>query len=67
MSVYSRILDSLISSKKNDFEGQMSLFDFAPKEVRQQYAITMPDVGEYPKEMKLAFEKEVIGVYVSGR
>ena len=66
MSVYSRILDSLISSKKNDFEGQMSLFDFAPKEVRQQYAITMPDVGEYPKEMKLAFEKEVIGVYVSG-
>ena len=66
MSVYSRILDSLISSKKNDFEGQMSLFDFAPKEVRQQYAITMPDVGECPKEMKLAFEKEVIGVYVSG-
>ena len=66
MSVYSRILDSLISSKKNDFEGQMSLFDFAPKEVRQKYAITMPDVGEYPKEMKLAFEKEVIGVYISG-
>jgi DNA polymerase-3 subunit alpha len=66
MSVYSRILDSLASSKKNDLEGQMSLFDFAPQEVRQQYAITMPDVGEYPKEMKLAFEKEVIGVYVSG-
>ncbi len=66
MSFYSRILDSLASSKKNDLEGQMSLFDFAPQEVRQQYAITMPDVGEYPKEMKLAFEKEVIGVYVSG-
>jgi DNA polymerase-3 subunit alpha len=66
MSVHGRILDSLASSKKNDFEGQMSLFDFAPQEVRQQYAITMPDVGEFPKEMKLAFEKEVIGVYVSG-
>lgn len=26
----------------------------------------MPDVGEYNKEMLLGFEKEVLGVYVSG-
>jgi DNA polymerase-3 subunit alpha len=26
----------------------------------------LPDVGEYPKDMLLEFEKEVLGVYVSG-
>ncbi len=66
LQVYGRILDSLEASRKNDMEGQMSLFDFAPEETKAQYAITMPDVGEYPKEMKLGFEKEVLGIYVSG-
>jgi DNA polymerase-3 subunit alpha len=66
MSVYSQMLDDLQSSRKNDLSGQISLFDLAPEENRKAFAITMPDVGEYPKEMKLAFEKEVLGVYVSG-
>ena len=26
----------------------------------------MPDVGEYAKENLLAFEKEVLGIYISG-
>ena len=30
------------------------------------YEIHMPKVEEYPKEAKLAFEKEVLGIYVSG-
>ena len=28
--------------------------------------MSVPDVGEYSKEMKLAFEKEVLGIYISG-
>ena len=66
MSVYMRMMDDLSSSKKNDMAGQMSLFDFADEEDKQDYIITMPDIGEYPKELKLAFEKEVLGIYVSG-
>ena len=61
-----RMMDDLSSSKKNDMAGQMSLFDFADEEDKQDYIITMPDIGEYPKELKLAFEKEVLGIYVSG-
>jgi DNA polymerase-3 subunit alpha len=60
------ILDKKIRDKKNALEGQMTLFDFAGEEEKKQYRITMPDLPEYPKEELLAFEKELLGVYVSG-
>jgi DNA polymerase-3 subunit alpha len=66
MSVYMRMMDDLSNSKKNDMAGQLSLFDFADEEDKKDYVVTMPDIGEYPKELKLAFEKEVLGIYVSG-
>ena len=66
MSVYMRILDDLQASRKNDMAGQMSLFDIADEEDKKDYEIRMPDVGEYPDELRLSFEKEVLGIYVSG-
>ena len=66
MSVYMRIMDDLQNTKKNEMTGQMSLFDFVDEEDKQDYVIKMPDIGEYSNEMKLAFEKEVLGIYVSG-
>ena len=33
---------------------------------KAEFDIPLPDVGEYEKETKLAFEKEVLGVYLSG-
>jgi DNA polymerase-3 subunit alpha len=66
MSIYIRILDDLNSSKKNDMAGQMSLFDIADEEDKKDFEIRMPDVGEFPDELRLAFEKEVLGIYVSG-
>lgn len=66
MSIYVRIMDSMIKDKKNNMAGQMSLFDFASEEEKADYDIKLPDVGEYKKEVLLGFEKEVIGFYVSG-
>ncbi len=66
MSVYVQILDHIVKDKKNNMAGQMSLFDIATEESKEEFDIRMPDVGEYPKEMMLAFEKEVLGIYVSG-
>ncbi|WP_026528309.1 DNA polymerase III subunit alpha [Butyrivibrio sp. VCD2006] len=66
MCVFGSLLDQLHNKSKNSFAGQMSLFDFAPQEVKEQFEIKMPDVGEYPKDMLLEFEKEVLDVYVSG-
>lgn len=66
MSVYSRILDNIQSSRKHDMAGQMSLFDIADEEDKKDFEIRMPDVGEFPQELRLSFEKEVLGIYVSG-
>ena len=44
----------------------MSLFDFADEETKHDFEIQLPDVGEFPKETLLGFEKEVLGVYISG-
>ena len=66
MSVYVRILDRITNDKKNNLAGQMTLFDIASEEQKEEFDIKLPDVGEYSKEMRLAFEKEVLGIYVSG-
>jgi len=66
MAVYDQIIDNSAKQKKDSMTGQMSLFDFAPEEERQSYKIKMPDIGEFDKETKLKFEKEMLGVYVSG-
>lgn len=60
------LLDQKNRDRKNVMEGQISLFDFAGEEEKKQYQITMPNVPEFPKEEMLAFEKEILGVYVSG-
>ncbi len=66
MSVYIQIMDSIQHDKKNNMAGQMSLFDIVSEDQKEDFEVKMPDVGEYSKEMKLAFEKEVLGIYISG-
>ena len=66
MTVYGQIMDQLHTSGKNAMAGQMSLFDFATEEDKKQYEIPLPNVGEFPRELLLEFEKEVLGIYVSG-
>lgn len=66
MLVYTAIMDGISQEKKSSMPGQMSLFDFASEEEKKEFEITLPNVEEYDKETMLAFEKEVLGVYISG-
>ena len=66
MMVYASIVDSINQEKKKSMAGQMSLFDIADEETKEDFEIKLPNVSEYKKSELLAFEKEVIGVYVSG-
>ena len=66
MMVYASILDSIHQEKKNSMAGQMTLFDIAAEEDKKEFEITMPDIEEYDKETLLGYEKEVLGIYVSG-
>ena len=66
MTVYTQIIDSINQDKKHTMAGQLSLFDIAPEENKNEFEIRMPQAAEYPKETILTFEKEVLGIYLSG-
>ena len=63
---YAGIMDSVAQSQKTMMTGQMSLFDLVDEDQKASFQAKLPDVGEYPKELLLSFEKEVLGIYVSG-
>lgn len=64
--IYSQVMDSIQKDRKNNMAGQMSLFDIADESEKEEFDVTLPNVGEFDKETVLMFEKEVLGVYVSG-
>lgn len=66
MSIYVSVMDHIMGDLKNNMAGQMTLFDIVDEDQKADFDIKLPDVGEYQKELKLAFEKEVLGIYVSG-
>ena len=66
MAVYTQLMEHVVHDKKNNMAGQMTLFDIVSDEQKEEFDVTLPKIGEYEKEMLLQFEKEVLGVYVSG-
>lgn len=66
MCVYVQIMEGIAQDKKNNMAGQMSLFDLLEGAQKEEFDVKLPEVGEYPKELKLSFEKEVLGTYISG-
>ena len=66
MFVYAGVMERVSLEKKSAVAGQMTLFDLMGEEEKKEYEVQLPDVGEYDKEQILAFEKEVLGIYISG-
>ena len=66
MIVFGQIVDDVSRNKKQSMAGQLSLFDIASEEDKKEFEIRMPNVEEYDKETILAYEKEVLGIYLSG-
>ena len=66
MMIYTQIMDSVQHEKKNSMAGQMSLMDIVGEEEKKEFDISLPQVEDYDKETILSFEKEVLGIYISG-
>ena len=66
MMIYIQILDQVNQERKYSMAGQMSLFDLVSDDQKSEFDVPLPKVDEYEKETKLAFEKEVLGVYLTG-
>lgn len=66
VTAYPSIMDRVSGEKKKSFAGQMSLKDLVDENVKEEFRVKLPDLPEYEKEELLSYEKEVLGVYISG-
>lgn len=58
-------LEKLAHEESRNIEGQLSLFDFGDHS-DSGASIYIPDIPEYPDAQKLGYEKEMVGIYLSG-
>ncbi|MBP3888042.1 MAG: DNA polymerase III subunit alpha [Cellulosilyticum sp.] len=65
LSVYKQIADGISHSRKNNIMGQMDLFAFGGEETMEDKD-HLPDMAEFDSKELLAYEKEVLGIYLSG-
>ncbi|MCH5272056.1 MAG: DNA polymerase III subunit alpha [Lachnospiraceae bacterium] len=66
MESYTAVLDDIVTERKKSLSGQMSLFDFAAPEEKEDFEVQLPDVSEFDKNELLTLEKETLGIYLSG-
>lgn len=63
MGVYELAINNVHDNNKINVSGQMNLLDMTGEVSNKD--IDIPDIGEYPKKIKLSLEKEVLGFYIS--
>ena len=66
LTVYDKMLDSAVKKSKDAMSGQLSLFDMVDVKESMGYEIPMPKIKDFSVQEALEYEKEVLGVYVSG-
>ncbi|KGM94802.1 DNA polymerase III subunit alpha [Clostridium novyi A str. 4552] len=65
LAVYEKIIDSVVNQRKKNIDGQMSLFGSFDDEFKDT-EIKYPAIDEFDKKNKLAMEKEMTGLYLTG-
>ena len=65
LAVFEKAIDSIVSERKRNIEGQMNLFALSEDTVDLP-KITYPNIKEFSKANLLAMEKEMTGLYLTG-
>ena len=65
LASYESVMDTVASTRKKNLEGQIGLFSMLMEE-EEHLRIPMPKMPELPKAELLAYEKETMGIYISG-
>ncbi len=66
LAVYESLVESAQNSAKKNIAGQVSLFQISSEEMNSgDTSGTLPDVKNFSKDILLAMEKEMVGVYIS--
>ncbi len=66
IAVYEKVLDGVSQNRKKNLEGQLSLFEMAGGSQTAVSEDIYPLIQEYPPNMLLSMEKEMLGLYISG-
>lgn len=62
MAVYENLIDRATKDKKSNLIGQISFFG----EQQIEDTVEYPDIKEFNQKAKLKYEREILGVYMSG-
>ncbi|MHC1748806.1 MAG: DNA polymerase III subunit alpha [Cellulosilyticaceae bacterium] len=65
MAAYQQIANGIAMNKKNNIAGQIDIFGFGDTE-ETKLEDTLPRLAEYDLKELLGYEKEVLGIYLSG-
>lgn len=64
--VHEQAVDSVIGVKRKEAEGQFDLFaDLGGEDDSMGFSVVIPDLPDWDKKQRLAFEREMLGLYVS--
>lgn len=69
LASFEAIIDTIQSSKKKGFQGQVTMFDLGSEEEKEQLneiKYTYDEKEELPNKELLSLEKEMLGIYISG-
>ncbi len=65
LSSFESILESISKDKRNNIEGQVSMFG-ADSSIKNEFSYIFPDIEDFDKQRLLNMEKELLGIYVTG-
>lgn len=66
ISVFEPLMEMVYADKKKKESGQFSMFDLVENAAPAVVALPKSNIKEFPNKLKLSYEKEVLGLYVSG-
>ncbi len=67
LAVYESLIESAQNNARKNLEGQISLFQMNADSMNSAgMSIKMPDVANFSKELLMAMEKEMLGIYLTG-
>ena len=66
LAAYEGLVESAQNTSRKNLEGQISLFQIAGDEMQAGgLEVRLPNVEEFSKDLKLAMEKEMLGIYLT--
>ncbi|MBR1497342.1 MAG: DNA polymerase III subunit alpha, partial [Oscillospiraceae bacterium] len=64
--VMERVIDSVVTAGRKNVDGQLDLFGGGTREAAMESKLALPEVEEYSRFERMAMERELTGLYLSG-